>query len=196
MQLTFADGGHAYSMHVGFAAVCMVRTAEIQYIPSTRLRRRYLARKVGAFLVYVFAAVLVSWLAWPGLTAPSSVNPGYLMDPEFWVFVSGLFVCVVLLVFLIVLTWNERLPCIDAGRLDRFRAPVPHRRAPSAHNTLFGSVEARGGSPPAKAAKKRRWGRGRGSSPGVKGKGATGLRAGVASVRVYRNGSNRRISHG
>lgn len=75
------------------------------------MRRKYFAKKAAAFLVYFLAGLLVAYEAWPGILSPPVLTADYLT------FVGGLFVLVVLLVFLAILTWNERLACIDAGRL-------------------------------------------------------------------------------
>ncbi len=83
-----------------------------------------MVRKVLVLLGLVGAGLFVTWAAWPGLTAAPSVNPDYLSDPDFWVFTAGVLLAFAMLVFLVVLTWNERLACIDAGRLTW---PFPYR---------------------------------------------------------------------
>ena len=96
----------------------------LSYIPPPPVRRKYLAKKSAEYIVYALAALLVTWEAWPGLTAASSANPIYLTDPDFWVFIAGVFIAVTMLVFLVVVTWNQRLASIDAGRLTW---PFPYR---------------------------------------------------------------------
>ncbi len=106
----------------------MQRTSDsvslLSYIPPPSIRRKYLAKKSVELIVYALAGLLVAWEAWPGLTAASSVNSNHLADPEYWVFIAGLFIAVTMLIFLVVVTWNQRLASIDAGRLTW---PFPYR---------------------------------------------------------------------
>lgn len=59
-------------------------------------------------------------LAWPGFTrSPVPLDPGY------WAFVAGLVLAFAALGFLVVVTWNERLPAIRKGVI---ALPFPIRR--------------------------------------------------------------------
>src|SRR3972149_11512562 len=96
------------------------RSEGIQYTPTPRARRKYLIKKGLSLLAFGLIGVFVTWLAWPGITgAPVPLDPGY------WTFVAGLLLAFAALGFLVLVTWNERLPGIHDGIVD---LPFPIQR--------------------------------------------------------------------
>ena len=61
-------------------------------------------------MAFGLAGGFVIWYVWPGITGPPAI-----LDPGYWAFLAGLFLALVALGFLVVVTWNERLPGIQNG---------------------------------------------------------------------------------
>lgn len=96
------------------------RPEPIQYTPTTRARRRHFVKKVLSFLGFGLMGGFAIWYAWPGIAgSPAPLDPGY------WTFLAGLFLAAVAILFLVVVTWNERLPRIRDGVME---LPFPVQR--------------------------------------------------------------------
>jgi len=91
----------------------------ISYRPTWQARVRHKAKKTFALLVYAGMGVFVVWLVGPSLASDPSPSLEYMAA---WLVVVAAFI---VLGFLFVVTWNERLACIEDGRLTW---PFPFRK--------------------------------------------------------------------
>jgi len=92
---------------------------DMQYIPSSRVQRRYTVKKTLELLAYASTGLFMVWYVWPGITrAPA-------FDFDYAITLASILLGSIALVFLVVVTWNERLARIDGGRLTW---PFPFRR--------------------------------------------------------------------
>jgi hypothetical protein len=78
------------------------------------------AKKGLSLLGFGLMSAFVVWYAWPGLTGPPVP-----LDPGYWTFLAGLFLATVAIIFLVVVTWFERLPRIHDGLME---LPFPIQR--------------------------------------------------------------------
>lgn len=90
-----------------------------RYRPPSRTVVVHRAKKVCALLVYPATGAFILWLVGPGLVANLS------FDLESITTIVALAAAFVVLGFLIVVTWNERLPQIEG---DEMMLPFPIRR--------------------------------------------------------------------
>jgi len=84
---------------------------DMQYIPSARVQRRYTVKKTLELLAYASTGLFMVWYGWPAITGAPSLDLEYLMA------VVALLVVFVGLGFVFVVTWNQRLPRIENGRM-------------------------------------------------------------------------------
>ncbi|MGH9426640.1 MAG: hypothetical protein ACRD2L_10125, partial [Terriglobia bacterium] len=96
------------------------RLEGVHYMPTFAERRKYLLKKGLSLLGLGLISGFVIWLFWPGITGPPA-----LLDLGYWTFLVSLFLAFVALGFLVVVTWNERLPRIADGNV---ALPFPIRR--------------------------------------------------------------------
>jgi hypothetical protein len=98
----------------------VVRPETVEYTPSPQAMRKHVAKKILSLLGFGVMSGFVVWYAWPGITGPPAP-----LDPGYWTFLAGLFLAAVAILFLVVVTWLERLPRIHDGVME---LPFPIQR--------------------------------------------------------------------
>lgn len=97
-----------------------VRPETVEYAPSRQAMRKHLVKKGLSLIGFGLMSGFVVWYAWPGITGPPAP-----LDPGYWAFLAGLFLAAVAILFLVVVTWLERLPRIHDGLME---LPFPIER--------------------------------------------------------------------
>src|SRR5713226_5553257 len=92
----------------------------IEYAPPPQAIRKHVVKKGLSLLGFGLMSAFVVWYAWPGITGPPAP-----LDPGYWTFLAGLFLATVAIIFLVVVTWLERLPRIHDGWME---LPFPIQR--------------------------------------------------------------------
>lgn len=91
----------------------------VRYGPPDRIARRYVIKKFAALLSLAATGLFFAWYVWPGITSAPTLTWDYV------IMLVSVFLGLVALLFLVVVTWNERLARIEDGRLTW---PFPFRR--------------------------------------------------------------------
>ena len=99
--------------------MCDSSERELSYRPPEKVAWRYRAKKILESLLYLGTGIFVLWLVGPGLVNERS--PG----TEYWATIAAVGAALVIIVFLFVVTWNERLVRIENGRITW---PFPFRK--------------------------------------------------------------------